>query len=98
MRKEVDTVGCRGDIYLARLRNGRAVYLSAVCFWGSFCAPTDGLQSSFRLPRRVTDYREQSDVAKSLLRRGACLFESAEAIGEPRNINNNVVCYLRPRI
>jgi hypothetical protein len=31
----------------------------------SFCTPTEGLRSSFRLPRRVTDNREQSDVATS---------------------------------
>jgi hypothetical protein len=69
-----------------------------VAFGVSFCTPTEGLQSSFRLPRRVPNDREQSDVAKSLLKRGACLLECAEAIGEPRNINNNVVCYLRSRI
>jgi hypothetical protein len=49
------------------------------------------LQSSFRLPRRVTDNREQSDVVKSLLGRRACLLERIETIGKSRHINSDVV-------
>ena len=44
MRKEVDTVGCRGDIYLARLGNGRAVCLNKLlhhCAFVSFSLNDD---------------------------------------------------------
>ena len=34
---------------------------------------------------------ELTGAAKHLLRRGACLFERAEPIGKPRNIDNDVV-------
>ena len=34
----------------------------------------------------------------TLLKLVASHFESRETIGEPKNINNNVVCYLRSRI
>ena len=66
-----------------------AVRAGVIAF--SFCTPTDGLQSSFRLPRRVTDNREQSDVVKSLLGRRACLLERIETIGKSRHINSDVV-------
>ena len=85
MRKEVDTVGCRGDPYLARLANGRAVCLNKFLH-------TDGrLAELFSASETGTDNREQSEVAKSLLGRRACHSERIETIGKPRQINGDVV-------
>ena len=84
----------RGGLSRDQLRagNGRAVNPSAVLLFGR-------LAELLSAPERLSQIIENNrTVPLSLLRRSACLLQSAKAIREPRKINKNMVCCLRSRI
>ena len=85
----------RGGLSRDQLRSrqrSRAVNPSAVLLFGR-------LAELLSAPERLSQIIENNrTVPLSLLRRSACLLQSAKAIREPRKINKNMVCCLRSRI